>query len=98
MQGSLASTTDHINWALTSSIVATRIATHVTGFLKAQLGRKRLFPIAVVGFTAASVLCGLAGSLLEMVLFRLVQGLFGASMLSLSQAVLLDSNPCFRFR
>jgi MFS transporter, DHA2 family, multidrug resistance protein len=93
MQGSLAATTDQINWVLTSYIVAAAIATPVTGFLEARLGRKRLFLIAVAGFTAASVLCGIAVSLPEMVLFRLVQGLFGASLVPLSQAVLLDSYP-----
>ncbi len=93
MQGSLSATVDQINWVLTSYIVAAAIATPVTGFLEARLGRKRLFQIAVAGFTGASVLCGLAGTLPEMVLFRLVQGLFGASLVPLSQAVLLDSYP-----
>ncbi|MEA2803203.1 MAG: transporter, family, multidrug resistance protein, partial [Rhodospirillaceae bacterium] len=93
MQGSLSATVDQINWVLTSYIVAAAIATPVTGFLEARLGRKRLFQIAVAGFTAASVLCGLAATLPEMVLFRLVQGLFGASLVPLSQAVLLDSYP-----
>jgi DHA2 family multidrug resistance protein len=93
MQGSLSATTDQINWVLTSYIVAAAIATPVTGFLEARLGRKRLFQIAVAGFTAASVLCGLAVSLPEMVVFRLLQGLFGASLVPLSQAVLLDSYP-----
>jgi MFS transporter, DHA2 family, multidrug resistance protein len=93
MQGSLSATSDQINWVLTSYIVAAAIATPVTGFLEARLGRKRLFLIAVTGFTAASVLCGIATSLPEMVLFRLIQGLFGASLVPLSQAVLLDSYP-----
>lgn len=93
MQGSLSATADQINWVLTSYIVAAAIATPVTGFLEARLGRKRLFLIAVAGFTAASVLCGIAVSLPEMVAFRLVQGLFGASLVPLSQAVLLDSYP-----
>ena len=93
MQGSLSATTDQINWVLTSYIVAAAIATPVTGFLEVRLGRKRLFLSAVAGFTAASVLCGMAATLPEMVLFRLVQGLFGASLVPLSQAVLLDSHP-----
>jgi DHA2 family multidrug resistance protein len=93
MQGSLSATADQINWVLTSYIVAAAIATPVTGFLEARLGRKKLFLIAVAGFTAASVLCGLAMSLPEMVLFRLTQGVFGASLVPLSQAVLLDSYP-----
>ena len=93
MQGSLSATVDQINWVLTSYIVAAAIATPVTGFLEARFGRKRLFLIAVAGFTGASVLCGLAQTLPEMVMFRLVQGLFGASLVPLSQAVLLDSYP-----
>ena len=93
MQGSLSATTDQINWVLTSYIVAAAIATPVTGFLEQRFGRKRLFQIAVVGFTVASVLCGIAMSLPEMVLFRVLQGLFGASLVPLSQAVLLDSYP-----
>ena len=93
MQGSLSATADQINWVLTSYIVAAAIATPVTGFLEARLGRKRLFLIAVAGFTVASVLCGIAMSLPEMVAFRLIQGLFGASLVPLSQAVLLDSYP-----
>ena len=87
MQGSLSATTDQINWVLTSYIVAAAIATPVTGFLEQRLGRKRLFQIAVAGFTGASVLCGIATSLPEMVVFRLLQGLFGASLVPLSQAV-----------
>src|ERR1043165_4348400 len=91
MQGSLSATTDQINWVLTSYIVAAAIATPVTGFLEARLGRKKPFLAAGAGFTAASVLCGLAMSLPEMVVFRLIQGLFGASLVPLSQAVLLNS-------
>lgn len=93
MQGSLSATTDQINWVLTSYIVAAAIATPVTGFLEARMGRKRLFLVAVAGFTAASVLCGLAVSLPDMVAFRLTQGVFGAALVPLSQAVLLVSYP-----
>ena len=93
MQGNLSATQDQINWVLTSYIVAAAIMTPVTGFLAARLGRKRLFLIAVVGFTAASVLCGIAQSLPEMVLFRLAQGVFGAPLVPMSQSVLLDSYP-----
>src|SRR5580704_5253442 len=93
MQGPLSATVEQIHSVLTSYIVAAAIATPVTGFLEARLGRKRLFLIAVAGFTGASVLCGLAQTLPEMVMFRLIQGLFGASLVPLSQAVLLDSYP-----
>jgi DHA2 family multidrug resistance protein len=93
MMGSLSATLDQINWVLTSYIVAAAIMTPVTGFLTARFGRKRIFLITVVGFTAASVLCGMAASLEQMVLFRLLQGVFGAPLVPLSQSVLLDSYP-----
>jgi MFS transporter, DHA2 family, multidrug resistance protein len=93
MQGSLSATQDQINWVLTSYIVAAAIATPVTGFLAARFGRRRLFLTAVAGFTGASVLCGIAGSLEQMVLFRLLQGIFGAPLVPMSQSVLLDSYP-----
>src|SRR5690348_3616904 len=93
MQGSLSASQDQINWVLTSYIVAAAIMTPPTGWLAGRFGRKRLFLVAVVGFTAASMLCGLAQSLTEMVLFRLLQGVFGAALVPLSQAVLLDTYP-----
>ena len=93
MQGSLGAAQDTITWVLTSYIVAAAIATPATGWMADRFGRKRLFLIAVAGFTAASVLCGLAGSLTQMVAFRLVQGIFGAALVPLSQSVLLDINP-----
>jgi DHA2 family multidrug resistance protein len=93
MQGSLSATNDQINWVLTSYIVAAAIMTPPTGWLAARFGRKNLFLVAVAGFTGASVLCGLATSLEQMVLFRLLQGVFGAPLVPLSQSVLLDSYP-----
>src|SRR4051812_3645289 len=93
MMGSLSATLDQINWVLTSYIVAAAIMTPVTAFLTARFGRKRVFLATVAGFTGASVLCGMAGSLEQMVLFRLLQGVFGAPLVPLSQSVLLDSYP-----
>jgi DHA2 family multidrug resistance protein len=93
MQGSLAASQDQINWVLTSYIVAAAIMTPPTGFLAGRFGRKRLFLISVAGFTAASMLCGMAQSLEQIVLFRLLQGMFGAALVPLSQAVLLDTYP-----
>ena len=93
MQGNLSATQDQINWVLTSYIVAAAIMTPVTGFLSARFGRKRVFLVSVVGFTVASILCGMAGSLTDMVIFRLLQGVFGAPLVPLSQSVLLDSYP-----
>jgi DHA2 family multidrug resistance protein len=93
MQGSLSAGLDQINWVLTSYIVAAAIMTPPTGWLATRFGRKRLFLVTVAGFTFASVLCGLAASLEQMVIFRLLQGVFGAPLVPLSQSVLLDSYP-----
>src|SRR5919199_486237 len=93
MQGSLSATLDQANWVLTSYIVAAAIMTPPTGWLAGRFGRKRLFIAQVAGFTVATVLCGAAQSLSQMVLFRLLQGMCGASLVPLSQAVLLDSWP-----
>lgn len=93
MQGSLNTTQEQASWVLTSYIVACAIITAPTGFLAARMGRKKLFLISVAGFTFTSVLCGLAQNLEEMVLFRLLQGVFGAGLVPLSQAVLLDTYP-----
>src|SRR3954470_14582785 len=90
IQGSVSASQDQINWVLTSYIVAAAIMTPLTGFLAGRFGRKRLFLAAVAGFTAASMLCGLAQSLEQMVLFRLLQGVFGAPLVPMSQSVLLD--------
>ncbi len=93
MQGTMSATEDQISWVLTSYIVAAAIMTPMTGFLAGRMGRKRLFLLSVAGFTMTSVLCGIAGTLDEMVLFRLLQGIFGAGLVPLSQAVLLDTYP-----
>lgn len=93
MQGSLSATQDQISWVLTSYIVAAAIMTPPTGYLAARLGRRRMFLWAVAGFTVASLLCGMAVTLEQMIVFRLLQGVFGASLIPLSQAVLLDVYP-----
>jgi MFS transporter, DHA2 family, multidrug resistance protein len=93
MQGSVSATQDQIDWVLTSYIVAAAIMTPPTGFLAGRFGLKRLFLVAVVGFTVASMLCGMAQSLPQIVLFRILQGAFGAALVPLSQSVLLNINP-----
>ena len=93
MQSSLSASQDQINLVLTSYIVAAAIMMPATGWLSARLGRKNLFLLSVVGFTGASVLCGIAMSLGQMVFYRLLQGVFGATLVPLSQAVLLDEFP-----
>ena len=75
---------------LTSYIVAAAIMTPPSGWLAARFGRKRVLLTAVAGFVVASILCGLAQSLAEIVGFRLMQGFFGAALVPLSQSILLD--------
>ena len=91
MQGSLSASQDQINWVLTSYIVAAAIMTAPVGWIANRFGRKRIFIVCSGGFTIASVLCGLAQDINQMVLFRLLQGVFGAALVPLSQAVMLDS-------
>src|SRR6202023_2822376 len=91
MQGSLSASQDQINWVLTSYIVAAAIMTAPGGWIANRFGRKRVFILCSGGFTVASVLCGLAQDIDQMVLFRLLQGVFGAALVPLSQAVMLDS-------
>jgi DHA2 family multidrug resistance protein len=93
MQGSVSASQDEIDWVLTSYIVAAAIMTPTTGYLAARFGLKRLFLVSVVGFTVASMLCGMAQSLDQIVLFRILQGCFGAPLVPLSQTVLLNINP-----
>jgi MFS transporter, DHA2 family, multidrug resistance protein len=91
MQGSLSASQDQINWVLTSYIVAAAIMTAPVGWIANRFGRKRVFIVCSAGFTIASVMCGVAQNINQMVLFRLLQGVFGAALVPLSQAVMLDS-------
>ena len=93
MQGSVSASQDQIDWILTSYIVAAAIMTPPTGYLAGRFGLKRVFLVSVVGFTVASALCGMAQSLVQIVLFRVLQGLLGAALVPLSQTVLLQINP-----
>jgi MFS transporter, DHA2 family, multidrug resistance protein len=93
MQGSVAASQDQIDWVLTSYIVAAAIMTPPTGFLAGRFGVKRLFLASVSGFTIASMLCGMAQSLVQIVLFRVLQGAFGAALVPLSQSMLFTVYP-----
>lgn len=93
IQGSLSTTQDQMTWVLTSYIIAAAIMTPLSGWLAGQIGRRRVFLTSIVGFTVASALCGLAQSLPEIIVARLFQGLCGAALIPMSQAVLLDINP-----
>ena len=88
IEGSVSASADQINWVLTSYIVAAAIMTPPSGFLSNRFGRKRLLLMAIAGFVVASMLCGFAQSLVQIVAFRLMQGLFGAALVPLSQGIL----------
>ena len=93
MRASLSASQDEINWVLTSYIVASAIATPLTGWLSDRMGRKLLLLSAIGGFTIASLLCGMATSLPQMVVYRVIQGVCGAVLAPLAQAIMLDINP-----
>lgn len=93
MMGALGATSDQITWVLTTYIVANAIFIPMTGHFATLLGRKRLLLISITGFVISSGMCGQAHSLVEMVVFRAFQGAFGAPVIPLSQAVLVDAFP-----
>lgn len=93
IQGSVSASQEQITWVLTSYIIAAAIMTPLSGWLADRVGRKKLYLISIGGFTVASMLCGIATSLPELVIFRLLQGVFGAALIPVAQAILLDINP-----
>jgi DHA2 family multidrug resistance protein len=93
MQGTLLATQDQMSWVLTSYIVSSAIMMPLTGWLANRFDGKLVFLISVGGFTISSVLCGMAQTLPEIVLFRALQGMSGAALIPLSQALLFDINP-----
>lgn len=93
MQGALSATTDQITWVLTSYLVASAIFMPLTGFITDRVGQKRYLLLSIGGFVVSSALCGMATTLSEMVVFRLVQGVFGASLSPLSQSILVQTYP-----
>jgi DHA2 family multidrug resistance protein len=93
MQGSLSAAQDQVAWVVTSYIVAAAIMTPLTGWLAGRFGIKYVFLISVAGFTLTSAMCGAATSLVQLVIYRLLQGVCGAALVPLSQAVLFQINP-----
>ncbi len=93
MQGTMAASQDEINWVLTSYIISCAIMTAPTSFLVSRFGRTRVFVLSIGGFTIASVLCGMAQSVGQIVLFRLIQGACGGALVPLSQTVLMELYP-----
>jgi DHA2 family multidrug resistance protein len=93
MQGTVGASQEEINWVLTSYIVSAAIMTAPTGFLAARFGRTRLFVTSILGFTAASILCGMSQSLTQIVLARILQGMFGAALVPLAQSIMYELYP-----
>jgi DHA2 family multidrug resistance protein len=93
MQGELGATSDQISWVLTSYLVSSAICMPLTGYFSDVLGRKRFLLICISGFVLASTLCGISQSIVQIVLFRLLQGIFGAALVPLSQAIMADAYP-----
>jgi DHA2 family multidrug resistance protein len=93
MRGSFSASVDEVAWVVTSYLVANGVMIPMTGWISSHFGRKRYFMLSVASFVAASTLCGAATSLSEMVVFRLMQGVAGAAMIPLSQAILVETFP-----
>ncbi|MBH63317.1 MAG: MFS transporter [Alphaproteobacteria bacterium] len=93
IQGSLSATQDQVAWVVTFHIIAVAMATPLTGWISGRLGRRRFMTMSIAGFTVTTVLCGAADSLPELVVWRIAQGLLGAPMFPLVQAILLDVFP-----
>ena len=93
MQGSLSATADQITWVLTSYIIATAVMTAPVGWLATRFGRKNFFAFCLASFTLASVMCGLAQSLDQIILYRVIQGMAGAAIVPLSQSIMMDLYP-----
>ena len=96
MQGSMSASADEVTWVLTSYVIAAAIMTAPVGWMAMRFGRKKLFITCVGGFTVASMMCGAAQTLEQLVLFRLLQGMCGAALAPLSQATMLDIYPFSR--
>ena len=93
MRGNLSATQDEISWVITLNLVATAVATPMTGWLASRLGWRNLMFFTVLGFTVTSLLCGFADSLETLILARVAQGAFGAPIMPLGQAILLATFP-----
>lgn len=96
MQGSMSASADEITWVLTSYVIAAAIMTAPVGWMAVRFGRKKLYIVCLIGFTVASMACGAAQSLQQIVLFRLLQGMCGAALVPLAQATMLDIYPYSR--
>src|SRR5690606_16160900 len=93
VEGSLNATREQVTWVLTAYVIAMAVTTPLIGWVADRIGRRLLFTLSMAGFTVASVACGLATSLPELIAFRVLQGVFAAAVGPLAQAILLDVTP-----
>lgn len=93
IRGSLSANQDEISWVITLNLVATAVATPMTGWLASRLGWRNMMFFSVLGFTVCSLLCGVADSLETLVLYRVGQGLFGATIMPMGQGIVLATFP-----
>jgi len=93
LQGALSATPDQISWVVTLNIVATAVATPVTGWVVARFGQRQVMIWSVAGFTVSSLLCATANSLAPLLIYRIGQGAFGAPLVPLSQAIIVGTYP-----
>ena len=93
MAGNLGATTDEIAWVVTAYILANVVIMPLNGWLTATFGRQKYYATSIAFFTAASFLCGIAGSLPLLVIFRVLQGIGGGALQPTAQAILFESYP-----
>ncbi len=93
MRGALSATPDQVAWVVTFNLVATAVVTPISGWLSNRFGRRNVMLFCALGFSFSSVLCGLANSLEALVFYRVLQGAFGAPLVPVSQAIILDTFP-----
>ena len=93
IQGNLGATQEEGAWVVTGYIISAVIVIPMTPWLQARFGRRQYYSVAIVGFTVASMLCGVAGSIQQLILYRVIQGLFGGGLVATSQAALRDTFP-----
>ncbi|PLK24489.1 EmrB/QacA family drug resistance transporter [Novosphingobium sp. TH158] len=93
MQGTTSASREQISWVLTSYIIAMAITTPLCGWLAERFGRRNVLLVSIAGFTLVSGLCGMSTNLEQLVGFRLLQGMFGASLIPIAQVILMTLNP-----
>ena len=93
LQGTMSATPDEISWAMTFNILATAVATPLTGWLAGRFGRRNLLVVSLAVFGIATYFCGAANSLEALIFWRIVQGAGGAPLSPMGQTVVLDIFP-----